>query len=123
MSASILVVDDQTANLELLEHLLQMHGHQVRLAPDAETAIALLASELPDLILMDLQLPGIDGFELTRRLKADESTRSIPIVAVTSYAMSGDAQRALAAGCDGYVSKPIDVHTFPGKVAEFLKKA
>jgi CheY-like chemotaxis protein len=120
MSALILVVDDHPANLALLEHLLESHGHEVKLALDAEAATALIRERPPALVLMDLQLPGVDGFELTRRLKADARTAHIPVVAVTSYAMSGDAQRALAAGCDGYITKPIDVRSFPDLIARFL---
>jgi CheY-like chemotaxis protein len=120
MSGCILVVDDNAANLALLDHLLRTQGYDVRLASDAQEALSLLEQEIPRLILMDLQLPGVDGFELTRRLKAGDRTQGIPIVAVTSYAMPGDAQRALAAGCDGYVSKPIDVRSFTGQIASYL---
>jgi CheY-like chemotaxis protein len=120
MSGCILVVDDNAANLALLDHLLRTQGYDVRLASDAQEALSLLEQEVPRLILMDLQLPGVDGFELTRRLKAGDRTQGIPIVAVTSYAMPGDAQRALAAGCDGYVSKPIDVRSFTGQIASYL---
>jgi CheY-like chemotaxis protein len=120
MSGCILVVDDNAANLALLDHLLRTQGYDVRLASDAQEALSLLEQEVPRLILMDLQLPGVDGFELTRRLKAGDRTQGIPIVAVRSYAMPGGAQRALAAGCDGYVSKPIDVRSFTGQIAGYL---
>lgn len=120
MKPPILVVDDHPANLALLEHLLQAHGHEVTLAADAPTALAMIGQRRPRLILMDLQLPGVDGFQLTRQLKDDPRTADIPVVAVTSYAMSGDAQRALAAGCDGYITKPIEVRTFVDSIARFL---
>jgi CheY-like chemotaxis protein len=122
VSACILVVDDNPANLALLEHLLLTQGYDVRLAVDAQEALTHLEEVVPRLILMDLQLPGVDGFELTRRLKTEARTQGVPIVAVTSYAMPGDAQRALAAGCDGYVSKPIDVRSFTGQIAHYLNK-
>jgi CheY-like chemotaxis protein len=122
VSACILVVDDNPANLALLEHLLLTQGYDVRLAVDAQEALTHLEEVVPRLILMDLQLPGVDGFELTRRLKTEARTQGVRIVAVTSYAMPGDAQRALAAGCDGYVSKPIDVRSFTGQIAHYLNK-
>jgi len=120
---TILVVDDHPANVALLEHLLSETGYRVTTAIDAQTALASVAADRPQLILMDLQLPGVDGFELTRRLKAQPETAAIKIVAVTSYAMSGDEERALAAGCDGYVSKPIDISTFGAVVARHLAGA
>lgn len=119
-AATILVVDDHPPNVVLLQHLLQINGYGVATAADAHEAQAAIARQRPDLILMDLQLPGIDGFELTRRLKADTATAGIPVIAVTSFAMSGDKERALAAGCDGYVAKPIDTRTLPSLVAGFL---
>ena len=93
--------------------LLLGEGYDVRTAGDAEEALAVLATFRPRLILMDLQLPGMDGLELTRRLKADPATRDIVIVALTAYAMKGDEERARAAGCDGYVTKPIDTRRCP----------
>jgi CheY-like chemotaxis protein len=119
---SILVVDDRPTNLTLLEFLLRAHGHEVRTAVDAESVFAAIAAQKPQLILMDVQLPVIDGLELTRRIKANPATADITVIAVTAYAMSGDEQRALAAGCDGYVSKPIDTRALPQLVAKFLGK-
>ena len=116
----ILVVDDNHTNLKLARILLESEGYEVVAAQDAEEALLLLETCLPRLILMDLQLPGMDGLELTRRLKADPRTRAIPILAVTSYAMLGDEQRALAAGCDGYVTKPIDTVALPLLLARTL---
>jgi len=119
---SILIVDDNAQNLKLVRVLLSGEGYDVRTAGDAEEALAALESFSPRLILMDLQLPGMDGLELTRRLKADPARRSIAIVALTAYAMKGDEQRALAAGCDGYVTKPIDIVTLPQTVREQLTR-
>lgn len=119
---TILVVDDHPANRELMEFLLRNYGYQVRTVVDAESALIAISAKLPQLILMDVQLPGMDGLELTRKLKADNATRDICIVAVTSYAMSDDHDRAIAAGCDGYIAKPIPIDTFPTLIAEFLGK-
>ncbi len=120
MKARILVVDDNPANSKLARVVLVAAGHDVVTAADAEEALAALAGPRPDLILMDLQLPGMDGLELTRRLKDDPATASIPVVALTAYAMRGDEERALAAGCTGYLTKPIDTRALPGVVARHL---
>jgi two-component system cell cycle response regulator DivK len=118
----ILVVDDQPANAILLAFVLSSAGHEVRTADRAAAALACIAEWSPDLVLMDLQLPGIDGFELTARLRRDPTTRDLPIIAVTAYAMKGDEARALDAGCDGYLSKPIDTRTLAKTVAEHLER-
>ena len=117
----ILVVDDNPINLKLVRVLLSGEGYDVRTALDAEEAVTILRSFRPRLILMDLQLPGMDGYELTRRLKADAAMRDIAIFAVTSYAMKGDEQHALDAGCDGYISKPIDTEALPKMIAAHLQ--
>jgi CheY-like chemotaxis protein len=123
MSAEpILVVDDNPINLKLVRVILTGEGYEVRAAQDAEEAVEILQSFRPRLVLMDLQLPGMDGYELTRRLKANAQTREIVVLAVTSYAMKGDEQRALDAGCDGYVSKPIDTEALPRIVADYLAR-
>jgi two-component system, cell cycle response regulator DivK len=109
----VMVVDDNVINLKVLRLLLEAEGFEPVCAGDAEEARATLQKIRPWLILMDIQLPGMDGLELTRRLKADAATRDIVIVAVTSYAMKGDEERMLAAGCDAYVAKPIDIHDLP----------
>ena len=114
---SIVVVDDNPINLKLLRVLLAGEGYEVRTAQDAEEAMALLQNFRPRVILMDLQLPGMDGLELTRRLKAAPETRDVVIIAVTSYAMKGDHEKALEAGCDDYVTKPIDTEALPRLVA------
>jgi len=118
----ILVVDDNAVNLKLVAYLMKANGYDVHTASDAETATASIAEHRPRLILMDLQLPGIDGLELTRRLKADPTTRDIIIVAVTAYAMKGDHEKALAAGCDDYVTKPIDTRKLPETIARHLAR-
>lgn len=116
----ILIVDDNPANLKLARFLLKSEGYEVRTAGDGAEALALLKDFRPRLILMDLQMPGMDGFELTKRLKADPAMQGTVILAVTAYAMKGAEERALAAGCDGYVSKPIDTRTLPALVASYL---
>lgn len=120
---AVLVVDDQEMNLVLLSFLLTAHGYEVVTASGANEALAAIDRRRPALILMDMQMPDIDGFELTRRLKAGAETAAIPIVAVTSFAMSGDRERALAAGCDGYISKPIDTRSLPREVLGYLSEA
>jgi CheY-like chemotaxis protein len=116
----ILIVDDNPINLKLARVLLQHESYDVATAADAEEAIKLLQSSQPRLILMDLQLPGMDGLELARRLKADPATRNIVILALTAYAMKGDEEKARAAGCDGYISKPIDTRSLPAVIARCL---
>jgi CheY-like chemotaxis protein len=123
MSATILIVDDQPLNRKLASRVLEFQGYRVLQAADAEGAQAVLAQARPDLILMDLALPGMDGLTLTRQLKAEPATQSIPIVAMTAFAMKGDAAKALAAGCDGYLTKPIDARHLAGWVAGWLKLA
>jgi CheY-like chemotaxis protein len=121
VSAVILVVDDNPANLKLACDLLECEGHEVLRADGAERALEILERRRPDLILMDLSMPGMDGLTLTRRLKADPRTRDLVVVALTASAMSGDEDRVMAAGCDGYISKPIDTRVFPEQVAGFCR--
>jgi CheY-like chemotaxis protein len=118
---SILIVDDNPQNLKLARVLLRSEGFEVRTAVHAEEALKVLDAFQPRLILMDLQLPGMDGLELTRRLKADPQTREILIVALTAYAMKGDEEKALAAGCDDYVPKPIDTEQLPKRIRALLE--
>jgi two-component system cell cycle response regulator DivK len=118
----VLIVDDNPTNLKLVAYLVRAHGYDVHTAQDAPSALDSIRKVKPRLILMDLQLPGIDGLELTRRLKADPATASIAIVAVTAYAMKGDLERALAAGCDDYVSKPIDTRALPLLIAKYARR-
>jgi len=117
----ILVIDDNVDNLLLTEILLESEGFEVRTAQDATLALAALEECRPNLILMDVQLPGMDGLELTRRLKQERAWRDIPVVALTSYAMSGDEEKARAAGCSGYVTKPIDTRQFAAEVGQYLR--
>jgi two-component system cell cycle response regulator DivK len=119
----ILIVDDNPQNLKLARVLLLDEGYEVVTAIDAEDALEVLARFAPQLILMDLQLPGMDGLELTRRLKKDPAWRETVIVALTAYAMKGDDDRAAAAGCDGYIAKPIDIETLPAQVATYLERS
>jgi CheY-like chemotaxis protein len=116
----ILVIDDNPANLRLLRLLLTAESYTVRTATDGADALAVLREFSPRLILMDLQMPGLNGFDLTRQLKADAATRDIVIVAITAYAMKGDEEKARAAGCDDYVSKPIDTRALPALIARHL---
>lgn len=117
----ILLVEDNPMNRRVAEFLLKSQGYIVYEAKDAREALELVKVHLPDLILMDLQLPGLDGFATTRTIKEDTATRNIPVVALTAYAMSGDEERALEAGCDGYITKPIDPDRFAEIVATYLK--
>ena len=117
----ILIVDDNATNMKLVRILLASEGYDVRTAADAEEALNVLKEFYPRLILMDVQLPGIDGLELTRRLKSDPATRDITILGLTAYAMKGDKERIIAAGCDGYIPKPIDTRTLPELVAGYLQ--
>jgi CheY-like chemotaxis protein len=116
----ILIVDDNPTNLKLVSFLLVKRGYQVRSAVGAQEALEALKDFRPVLILMDMQMPGIDGFELTRRLKADPATRDIGIIALTAYAMKGDEERVREAGCDGYLAKPIDTRALPEAVAAWI---
>jgi CheY-like chemotaxis protein len=116
----ILVVEDNEVNQLLTASVLEREGFEVDLAGSSVQAMERLGSRKPDLILMDIQLPGMDGLALTRRLKADPATANITVVALTAHAMSGDREQTLAAGCAGYISKPIDTRTFGSQVREFL---
>lgn len=118
----VLVVDDNAQNLKLVRVLLVSEGYEVRTAVDAEEALKVLETFTPALILMDLQLPGMDGLELTRRLKADPERRRISIIALTAYAMKGDELKAFNAGCDGYIAKPIDIEELPKTLRAHLAR-
>lgn len=118
----ILIVDDNPTNLKLARVLLAGEGYVIRTANDAEEALLLLETFRPRLILMDVQLPGMDGLELTRRLKRDPAYRDVIILAFTAYAMKGDEEKAFAAGCDGYLTKPIDPDGMPATIAEHLAR-
>ena len=118
---NILVVEDNQDNRELVVKVLKINGYHVIEAVDGQEAIEKTRAENPDLILMDLFIPKIDGYEVTRRLKRDRDLKSIPIIALTAHAMKGDMEVALAAGCDGYIPKPIDVRELPKQIERFLK--
>ena len=120
MSKCILVVEDQEDNRQILRDLLGSAGYQLVEAENGEEALKALARQRPDLILMDIQLPILDGYETTRRIRSSEDLKSIPIIAVTSYALSGDEAKARAAGCDGYVTKPFSPRDLLAKVRAYL---
>jgi two-component system, cell cycle response regulator DivK len=120
MNKRILVAEDQEDNRQILRDLLGNAGYEMIEAEDGEQALAQAAKHRPDLILMDVQLPLMDGYEATRRLKADPALRAIPVIVVTSYALSGDEAKARAAGCDAYVAKPYSPRTLLAKMREYL---
>jgi len=120
MSKRILVVEDQEDNRQILRDLLSSVGYDMSEAWDGETGVAAAKAQRPDLILMDIQLPLLDGYEATRRIKADPELKSIPIIVVTSYALSGDEGKARAAGCDDYVTKPYSPRQLLAKIKEHL---
>jgi two-component system, cell cycle response regulator DivK len=114
--ATILIVEDNVTNMKLSTFLLESADYTVLAATNAESGLTLAREERPDLILMDIQLPGMDGLEATTLLKADEATRRIPVIALTALAMKGDEERILAAGCDGYIAKPLDYKDFLARI-------
>ena len=119
----VLVVEDNEANQMLVRAVLELEGFRVEVAGSATEARDVLRDSTPDLVLMDVQLPGEDGLSLTRQLKAEAATAQIPIVALTAHAMSGDKEQAISAGCAGYISKPIDTRSFAEQVRIFLEEA
>jgi two-component system, cell cycle response regulator DivK len=121
MPRRVLLIEDNEQNRYLVTYLLEAAGFRVLAAATGDAGIALACAAAPDLILLDIQLPGMDGYAVAGALRREPATRFIPIVAVTSYAMAGDRERTLAAGCDGYLEKPIDPDTFAGTVAGFIR--
>jgi two-component system cell cycle response regulator DivK len=121
--AKVLVVEDNPANMTLASFLLQSAGHSVLGASDAEAGLTLARDEQPDLILMDIQLPGMDGLEAIALLKSDDATRAIPVIALTALAMKGDEERIRAAGCDGYIAKPLAYREFLATISAHLAAA
>jgi CheY-like chemotaxis protein len=119
----ILVVEDNPLNMELTADILGAAGYTVLQAENAERGIALARAESPDLILMDIGLPGMDGLSAVEILREGTETREIPVVALTAHAMKGDEEKALVAGCNGYITKPIDTRALPGEVAAFIRPA
>jgi CheY-like chemotaxis protein len=118
---TVLVIEDNELNLKLVRSLLHLGSYRILEAVDAETGIELARDHHPDLILMDIQLPGIDGLRATQIIQKDPSLGGIPVVALTSYAMRGDEEKARKAGCVGYISKPIQTREFLGNIAEYMK--
>ena len=123
MSARILYIEDNESNMYLVTFLLEARGHTVSQAWDGRQGVEVALREHPDLILLDIQLPFMDGYEIARRLRAETSLAGVPIVALTSYAMAGDQEKALGAGCDGYLEKPINPETFIASIERFLPSA
>lgn len=120
MKPIVLLVEDNQMNSRLVEYVLERDGFEVRVMDSAEEAVNSAGADPPDVILMDIQLPGMDGLEATRRLKENASTAKIPILAITAHAMRGDEERILAAGCEGYISKPINTRELAATVRNYL---
>src|SRR5215207_9681583 len=118
--ARILIIEDNQANMQLMVYLLRAFGHDTVEAVDGESGLTTAQDELPDLILCDLQMPGIDGYEVARRIRLESQLKAIPLIAVTAYAMVGDQDKVLAAGFNGYIAKPINPEIFVGQVDAFL---
>ena len=122
MSIKTLIIEDNENNMYLISFLLQNNGHDVSQAYDGQAGVSLAKSVHPDLILLDIQLPKMNGYEVALELRKDESLKNVPIVAITSYAMPGDQEKALSAGCSGYIKKPINPDTFLGEIESYLDK-
>lgn len=120
---TILVVEDNPLNMELVSDILEAHGYEVRQAINGKEAVQDVEAQMPDLILMDIQLPGLDGLTVTGIIKDNPATVNLPIIALTAHAMRGDEQKAREAGCDGYISKPIDTRSLPLTIRQFLDAA
>ena len=120
MGKTILIVEDEPRNLKLLRDLLQRFGYEILEALDGEQGVKLAGEKMPDLILMDIMMPKMDGLEATRIIKADTKTKHIPIIALTSYAMKGDREKTVEAGCDGYIAKPIDIKEVLKAIEHYL---
>jgi two-component system cell cycle response regulator DivK len=122
MNPTVLYVEDNYENRILVRRILQAEGYKVVEAENARQAFTRLSSEIPDLILMDINMPDMDGYSLTAKLKSNPQLQKIPVVALTANVMRGDRERSLQAGCDGYIQKPVDVDTFPQQIARFLNR-
>ena len=121
--AKILLVEDNEMNRDMLSRRLIRNGHQVVIAIDGQQGVNMALSELPDLILMDMSLPVIDGWEATRQVRANDATRKIPVIALTAHAMAGDREKAMEAGCDDYDTKPVEITRLLGKMTALLGSA
>jgi two-component system cell cycle response regulator DivK len=119
--ARILLVEDNEMNRDMLSRRLVRNGYEVSIAMDGQQGVDMALSERPDLILMDMSLPVIDGWEATRRVRANDATRQIPVIALTAHAMAGDREKAMEAGCDDYDTKPVEITRLLGKIAALLK--
>ena len=122
MSAKILYVEDNPDNRMLVRRVLQVEGYTVIEAADGPTGIRIAAEQIPDLILMDINLPDVDGYEITARIKQLPGLAKVPVIALTANVMRGDREKTLAAGCDGYIQKPIDIDQLPAQIEHFLKR-
>ncbi|OGW40339.1 MAG: two-component system response regulator [Nitrospirae bacterium RBG_13_39_12] len=118
----LLVVDDNQDSRELVIKVMKNRGYHLIEAVDGEDALEKALAEIPDLILLDISIPKINGYEVTRRLKSQATFKNVPIIALTAHAMKGDREKAIEAGCDGYISKPINVHELPDQIKSFLKE-
>lgn len=121
LQKKILIVDDNQDSRDLVVKVLKNRGYQMVEAVDGEDALEKATAENPDIILMDISIPKLDGYEVTRRLKSQEKFKNIPIIALTAHAMKGDKEKAMQAGCDGYITKPISVHELPDQIKSYLK--
>lgn len=121
MKKTVLVIEDNEQNLYLVNFILGRHGYGVRAARDGVSGIDMAAADIPDVILLDIQLPLMDGYDVARQLRANPRLSQVPIIAVTSYAMAGDREKAIEAGCDGYIEKPINPDTFMAQVEAYLE--
>ncbi len=122
MTKQILYIEDNPDNRTLVRRVLQSEGYLVREAPDGHTGLQMAAEQRPDLVLMDINLPNVDGYEVTARLKQLAGMSQVPVIAVTANVMKGDREKTLAAGCDGYIQKPIDVDTLSNQIEYFLTR-
>ena len=123
MTATLLVVDDNEQNRDMLSRRLARRGYEVVVAVDGEAGVRMAQSEAPAIILMDMSLPGLDGWDATRQIKADPATRGVPVIALTAHAMAGDREKSLAAGCDDFDTKPVDFERLLGKIQALLSGA
>ncbi|MGH9811157.1 MAG: response regulator, partial [Terriglobia bacterium] len=121
--AKILLVEDNEMNRDMLSRRLTRNGYEVSIATDGQQGVDMALSEQPDIILMDMSLPVIDGWEATRRIKTNNATRGVPVIALTAHAMAGDREKAMEAGCDDYDTKPVEIARLLGKIAALLKHA
>jgi two-component system cell cycle response regulator DivK len=122
MSATILYIEDNCDNRLLVRRVLEAEGYRVIEAEDGLAGMDFVQSETPDLVLMDINLPELDGYEVTKRLKQSPSMAEVPVIAMTANVMRGDREKTIAAGCDGYIPKPIDIDSLPNQIAKFLRK-